>query len=61
MTSKGAGRVRCAKHIYINKGLQRGKMLQKSENIKYFYEKMPEMLDRALKKEYNTILHQYAK
>ena len=27
---------------------------------KYFYEKVPEMLDRALKKGYNTILHQYA-
>ena len=28
---------------------------------KIFYAKCPEMLDRALKKEYNTILHQYAK
>ena len=32
-----------------------------SQKPKYFYRKVPEMLDRALKKEYNTILHQYAK
>ena len=31
-----------------------------SQFLKIFYGKVPEMLDRALKKGYNTILHQYA-
>jgi hypothetical protein len=31
-----------------------------SQFSKVFYTKVPEMLDRTLKKGYNTILHQYA-
>ena len=45
---------------FASRAEQNDSCYRTSQFSKYFYAKAPETLDRPFKKEYNTILHQYA-